>query len=241
MLVTLSIVTRRHRAFAIKSHYALSLTAVGALWQHLVQQKSRCRWYLAGSLCFGLTVGVLSLFRSLYLNKRWAQPWPMAEIKPEHGVLHIEIQVPAKWRVRPGQYLRLWMPRVGFRDSVQLPPFVVAFWKECGDLRILYLLIRPQSHGLTARLFTRAWFHRKRLPVLALGPHGLSYDFRPFGTVLFIANDIGIAAILPYIKALVDASKRRKAMVRKLEIVWQMDDSGQSNLPPSTRPVRNNS
>lgn len=149
----------------------------------------------------------------------------MAQIHPHHEITMLDIGLPLKWRVQPGQYVQLWAPRGGLRATFQLPSFVVAYWRDHDDRRTIYLLFRPGIWRLLARLSEKN--HKSSISIIAVGPHGYSYDFRSFGTVLLIANDIGIAGILPYIKALVEASKRRNAMVRKLEIVWQMEDFGE--------------
>jgi NAD(P)H-flavin reductase len=77
-------------------------------------------------------------------------------------------------------------------------------------------------------MLARLWTDLDRLPrrfrVLVLGPHGRSYNFRSYGTVLMIATDVGIAGILPYIQSLVEASRRRQAMVRRVEVIWQVED-----------------
>lgn len=55
-----------------------------------------------------------------------------------------EVRLPKKWHVRPGQYLQLWIPRGGgLRASIQLPSFVVTYWKNHQDSRTIYLLGRP--------------------------------------------------------------------------------------------------
>lgn len=44
--------------------------------------------------------------------------------------------------------------------------------------------------------------------------------------MLLVATDVGIASILPYVKHLVDASRRRQSIARKVEVIWQIDDYG---------------
>lgn len=50
-----------------------------------------------------------------------------------------------------------------------------------------------------------------------------------------VTTDVGIAGVLPYIQALVHATRRREAMVRKLEVVWQIDDYRERPLGDSRR------
>jgi hypothetical protein len=59
-----------------------------------------------------------------------------------------------------------------------------------------------------------------------LGPYGRPPDLAPFGIVLLIVEDIGIARVFSLIQTLVLASEQHRAMVRKLIVVWQMEDLG---------------
>ncbi|KAI3033231.1 hypothetical protein CBS76997_11300 [Aspergillus niger] len=85
-------------------------------------------------------------------------------------------------------------------------------------------MTRPRASRLSTRLYLREWLHQHRQPALLLGPCGRSIDFSLFGTIVFIVEDIGILRMLPYIRMPVQASEQRRAMVRKLKIVWQMQD-----------------
>ncbi|KAI3038219.1 hypothetical protein CBS147353_11911 [Aspergillus niger] len=136
----------------------------------------------------------------------------------------MDITVSPHWHIRPGQYVYLWLPHAGFRSCFQLQPFYIAYWDDPPRPRILYVLTRPRASRLSTRLYPREWLHQRRQPALLLGPYGPSIDFSLFGTIVFIVEDIGMLRVLPYIRMLVQASEQRRAMVRKLKIVWQMQD-----------------
>jgi hypothetical protein len=129
----------------------------------------------------------------------------------------------------------LWLPHAGFPTCFQLPLFYVSFWDETPKQRTLYILVRPQSTTLYDRLYKGESLHGRQPSALVLGPYGQLVDFTAFGTVLFIVEDIAIVRVLPFIRMLVLASEQRRAMVRKLRIVWQMDDF--SIVSPSTTPT----
>ncbi|KAL3251111.1 hypothetical protein ABHI18_010817, partial [Aspergillus niger] len=60
---------------------------------------------------------------------------------------------------------------------------------------------------LSTRLYLREWLHQRRQPALLLGPYGRSIDFSPFGTIVFIVEDIGMLRVLPYIRMLVQGER----------------------------------
>lgn len=97
---------------------------------------------------------------------------------------------------------------------------------------MLYILVRPQSASLYDRLYMEELLHNCQHSALLLRPYGQCFNFTAFGTILFIMEDIAIMRVLPFIRMLVLASEQHQVMVRKLRIVWQMDDF--SNLSPST-------
>ncbi|KAJ5981932.1 hypothetical protein N7451_012032 [Penicillium sp. IBT 35674x] len=86
-----------------------------------------------------------------------------------------------------------------------------------GQANIDQVTLNPQSLGSVVRQ-----------PVVVLGPYGRAHDFSRFGTVPFVVEDVGFFRALSYIGRLVEASRRRQSMVRKLEIIWQ---AGVFNYP----------
>ena len=99
--------------------------------------------------------------------------------------------------------------------------------------RTLRVLARPQSSALAAALYNAEHLHSVRHSALVLGPYGRPPDLARFGVVLLIVEDIGIARVFSLIQTLVLASEQHRAMVRKLIVVWQMEDLGtarRSNL-----------
>jgi hypothetical protein len=89
------------------------------------------------------------------------------------------------------------------------------------------MVARPQR-GLTDILY-RSSFTRPR-SVVILGPYGRPHDFAPYGTIVFAVEDIGIFRALSYIGMLVEDSRKRQVMARKVEVVWQRDKAfGGSN------------
>ncbi|KAF8459272.1 hypothetical protein BDZ91DRAFT_835540 [Kalaharituber pfeilii] len=55
------------------------------------------------------------------------------------------------------------------------------------------------------------------------GPYGWGYDLTEFGTVVFFATGIGIAAVLPYIKSLAQKRDNREAKTQEISLVWILE------------------
>lgn len=63
----------------------------------------------------------------------------------------------------------------------------------------------------------------RRQPVAVFGPYGRSLELSCYGTIIFALEDIGLFRALPYIEALVRGSCQRKAMVRRVEVLWKRE------------------
>ena len=157
-----------------------------------------------------------------------------------NGLLWLEIGLPPSWTVRPGQCVQLWMPRVGIRAGLQLPLFYVAVCKKDGEHKIARMVARSRS-GIIRKLYDRnlASPRGNRIPVTVLGPYGRLENLLRFGTVVLVVEDVGFFRALSYIEMPVKASVQRKALVRKLEILWQDDaESSESSSYLLSEPAK---
>ena len=311
--VTLHAVIRRHPQLAMKVHYLLGSAGLAAMAYHVWMRQSKYLWCLVAAATLWILLSVVSL--AIPLIRRWGHSWPSIVVFPHHELLSMDITVPASWRVEPGQYVYLWLPRAGLRIASQLPFFYVSSWEdtpgpndtgargpalahlsgprprieasghsasqedtlseaetlvqddtslrsveqgeewrpggtvtECDAAvhttsqrrgsrerttlnttighRTLRVLARPQSSALAAALYNAEHLHSVRHSALVLGPYGRPPDLARFGVVLLIVEDIGIARVFSLIQTLVLASEQHRAMVRKLIVVWQMEDLG---------------
>ncbi|OGE46738.1 hypothetical protein PENARI_c091G11564 [Penicillium arizonense] len=155
----------------------------------------------------------------------WDQkPWRSSRNKVVmNSVSHflwLDIELPLNRAIRPGQYVQLWMPRAGFRAFFQLPQFYIAFWEDGPTQRIVRMVAEPQP-GLARKLYHEALRSPVKQSAIILGPYGHPLDFYRFGTILFVVEDIGFFRALSYIEMLVEASRKREVMVRKLEVLWK--------------------
>lgn len=136
--------------------------------------------------------------------------------------LWLDITIPRTRAIHPGQYVQLWMPRTSFRAFFQLPVFYIAFWEDGPTQRTVRMVAEPRL-GLTRKLYHDALQSPRKQPVtvLILGPYGHPLGFHRFGTILFVVEDIGYFRALSYINKLVESSRKREVMVRKLEVIWK--------------------
>jgi ferritin-like metal-binding protein YciE len=56
-----------------------------------------------------------------------------------------------------------------------------------------------------------------------LGPTVEHFELSCYGTIIFALEDIGVFRALPYIEMLLHASCQRKAMVRRVEVLWKRE------------------
>ncbi|KAL6229331.1 hypothetical protein BDW75DRAFT_235286 [Aspergillus navahoensis] len=98
-------------------------------------------------------------------------------------------------------------------------------WRQAGTARHIS---RGRTSSNTAGYRTLCVLPRPRVrhSALVLGPYGRPPDLARFGIVLLIIQDIGITRVFSLIQTLVLASEQHRAMVRKLIVVWQMEDLG---------------
>ncbi|KAF7589629.1 hypothetical protein BBP40_004002 [Aspergillus hancockii] len=217
-------VLQRHAQIALKCHYLLAVASTATLAYHLWRQQSVCFWYVIGAVGVWLFSSVASTLLLPFCKKRWGYAWPTLEIGTVQELLRLRINVPLHWNIHPGQYVQIWAPQIKLRYTLQFALFYVVFWEDAVDHRALYILIRPQSSGLTANLYRSITLHQGKHRALVMGPYGYQYDLSRFGTIVFVVEDVGFLRVLPYIRMLVQASQQRQAMVRKLEIFWQMEE-----------------
>ncbi|KAJ6022334.1 hypothetical protein N7499_002903 [Penicillium canescens] len=82
-------------------------------------------------------------------------------------------------------------------------------------------MVAESRPGLARKLYHEALRSPAKQSAIILGPYGHPLDFYRFGTILFVVEDIGFFRALSYIEMLVEASRKREVMVRKLEVLWK--------------------
>jgi hypothetical protein len=121
----------------------------------------------------------------------------------------------------------LRIPCVSFSSFAQSHPSVVISW-AVREQDTLDLFVEPRS-GLTRKLLHHAKNSHAICPLVMLsGPHGQSISMEEYETVLIVASGFGIAAQLPYLKRLIHGYNAREVRARRIHLVWQIENKGES-------------
>ena len=59
------------------------------------------------------------------------------------------------------------------------------------------------------------------------GPYGLSISVGRYAKVILAADDVGIAAQLPYLKRLIHGYHSRQVVTRRIHLIWRISDIGE--------------
>lgn len=176
------------------------------------------------------SVTLLRLARVIYRNGLRKRLWSRARIIKRDDAFELSLNVARPWTVQPGQYIYLWVPGLSPGSFLQWHPFSIAWWvtNEAGQATSISLLVKPQ-HGLTSRLM-RCPPSQKDFYVAIDGPYGQSIDTSRYGTLILLATGVGIAAQMPIIKQALAQYKAGQTSVRRICVVWQMEQECKSKL-----------
>ncbi|KAJ5244987.1 hypothetical protein N7489_005083 [Penicillium chrysogenum] len=227
---TLAAILRRWPQLGLKVHHMLALTATGALFYYLIDSVSSYRWVLLGGICAGCAWSAGTCLHTMWFHGSWRITSRRALARSFNQLLWLDIAVPMEWETQLGQYVQLWMPRLGVRSFLQLPAFYVASVDTVQNApgaqttRTLRIVTRPRP-GVTGRIAQaadHATYSTIHFPVCVLGPYGHPPNLGQYGTVVFVLEDIGLFRALPFIRHLVQESRSRRNTVRRLEVLWQV-------------------
>ncbi|KAJ5253731.1 hypothetical protein N7524_010911 [Penicillium chrysogenum] len=212
---TLAAILRRWPQLGLKVHHMLASIATGALFYHLIDRVSSYRWVLLGGICAGCAWSAGTCLHTMWFHRSWRITSRRALARSFNQLLWLDIAVPMGWEAQPGQYVQLWMPRSGVRSFLQLPSFYVASVDTVHNApgppttRTLRIVTRPRP-GVTGRIAQAA-------------DHATYSTIHfPYGTIVFVLEDIGLFRALPFIRHLVQESRSRRNTVRRLEVLWQV-------------------
>lgn len=123
--LTYGAILRRHTQLILKAHYILAVVAVGALAYHLIEEESLYRWVLLCGVCLWLSLSGIVWIQTVWSLKPWHHRRRDTVVSLYNRLLWIDITVPPCWKIRPGQYVQLWMPHSGIQTCLHLPLFYV--------------------------------------------------------------------------------------------------------------------
>ncbi len=224
-VLSVKLVQRWFYEFFLRSHVVLSLLGVVALFQHLSARKLTSRLYLLAGFGLWAFLALCQFAGYCFRNLVWGRRLGRTIVTEVPGACHLVVDVPRPWNVRAGQYVYLWFPTASVMSFWQSHPYMIIWWSETknssGTLTSLKLSMLVQGRrGLSRRLGQLSY---RELPTLIGGPYGELHNFGAFGTCLMFATGIGIASILPHVKAVVDGYRRFEVCTRRIVLVWEIE------------------
>ena len=221
----------RHRMYElfIIIHIPVSWIFVAMMFWH--SKNYLKSWgYLWTTIAIWISTYLIRLF---YLN--WSNPFRISSflvgeesaitLLPQNA---IKITIPTKMRWRPGQYVYLRMPSIGFIES---HPFTIA--SLCSDdfpsaygkkYRDMTLVFRPFK-GFTRRVLHKCLENGpfKTYTAYLEGPYGgMQRNMAAFDDVVFFAGGSGITAIASQLLDLIKRIRDGKALTKSIKVVWAL-------------------
>lgn len=220
----------------LRSHQALALATLWAVWGHVQSTTKLARYVVIGSVGgFALSI-VGQVLQILWTHRCFCRGLPRAHIARLGDATRLAVWIPTRCTVRPGQYVNVWMPGLDFRSFWESHPFYVVFAHHRGHGTLMELMVKPQR-GWTARL----WMHARAtaperveqvFPTLDTyvavfsGPHGGAIQVDTYGLVVLIASGWGLMAQVPYLQALIRGHQEGVVKARRIHLIWQLDTIG---------------
>lgn len=130
--------------------------------------------------------------------------------------VHMNIWLPRKLNLVPGQYVYVCIPTYRNFAFAQLHPLYICWWREKeGGTKITFLIQKRKgwSYGLLPANLSN---------VLIEGPFGNRVDIRGFSTALLFATGVGIAPQIPFLRDFLD-SHGSDAGDQRITLYWEMD------------------
>ncbi|PVH69319.1 hypothetical protein DL98DRAFT_661755, partial [Cadophora sp. DSE1049] len=199
LLLSIPIFRRPSYELFLRIHQGLAVLVMYSTIQHL-RSTSKFPWrfvYIFAGIVAALFI--LQFGTSVFRNKVWSHDFSRAYITRVNDTVRVRITASRPVEVKAGQYINIWIPSISWY-ILQSHPFVVTNWVD-GKQGTLELFIQPRR-GFTRDLFSHGTTDaRDIIPRLVLfsGPHGISIPVIEYETVLMVATDFGIAALLSYL------------------------------------------
>lgn len=231
LLVLLSHPLLRRPSYEIflRTHQALAVLSAYSMWRHLPSNSLFPRMYIYISAGLFFSTSVVQCISVLWRNGTLRHGRARALVTHAEGSVKIRITLSRPLKVKAGQYINLWIPSVSFWSFLQSHPFVVTSW-SLEEQDQLDLFVEPRR-GLTRELLYHAQAGQRggvfgSRWVLFSGPHGISAPVGEYESVLLVATDFGMAALLPYLQQLIHGYQTRKVCTRRIRVIWQVQRIG---------------
>ena len=124
-----------------------------------------------------------------------------------NGALIVTLTITRLWNFKAGQYIYLRALDTANFILLQSHPFCIVWWEN----NTVSLLVQQQA-GLSRYLYLL-----DKRSMLLEGPYGFEQNLGNFDNVILLATDIGVAAVLPYLKDIIMEDTNPK---QKVFLIW---------------------
>lgn len=174
---------------------------------------------------------VVGIFLGMEVLRYWQQPsrWirKLLSFQDDTGKrLRILLAGRYQWKVCPGQYIRIWTPRICFWRSL---PLQILWWGYDDHQHFYIELAVPKSGffcGNEQNEISVEAAERTRLAKQQFwmsGPYGKSVSLQQYHTVVLFATNSGIAAQIPYVLDLFSGRRHEHSNLKRLLLCWKLD------------------
>ncbi|KAI9717974.1 MAG: hypothetical protein M1828_007010 [Chrysothrix sp. TS-e1954] len=234
LIHSLLLIRRRLYELFLKLHLLGAIGLLAMLWAHIELRRGlAAACLLTSSLLWALQT-LWWLAYLIYQNSGSGRSvlsivgFDEEYTERQHAV-QVWISLKHPWKVLPGQYIYLTIPRYARQDFglPQAHPYLI-LWDEdednaVGGCRKIVLLI-ASARGFSNNI---RFGRQGGSTVLLDGPYGHSHDFTSYDTVFFMASGVGIAAHLLHMRRLLRAYYDRTCRIRRISLVWLVEEHGQ--------------
>jgi predicted ferric reductase len=189
-----------------------------AMWSHIPTDTHFARiffYVIAGVFLSSLT---WQAGETVYTNGGWFQSVALSQ-NGSYDYIQVRMTLRKPIRVKPGQYINLWIP-LGPLSGLQSHPFTVANWSTCAQTELKVFV--HVNRGLTSKLRDAVKRGLKSNIGLYMGPYGSTIDMKGYETILLVATGLGVVAVAPYLQWLVHAIRAREICSAPIHLIWHI-------------------
>ncbi|KAK2731275.1 hypothetical protein FQN57_003537 [Myotisia sp. PD_48] len=227
MIFVLLLLRKHFYELFIKTHYILGFFTLYGLWRHIMPKKTFSQIYMSLTVGFIACTILWQMLNMLLRNFGFGRYLGRATVISQNGVLNIHVSKITSFQHKPGQFVYIRMMNMSPLSPFHSHPFMIVWCdtEKHGYTSSIYFLAKVRK-GFTAKLLEAT---KKSSSYLACveGPYGDSIDFSQYGCILMIATGIGIAAQIPYLKAILECDSRWSSPIKSVRLVWEVDHTDQ--------------
>lgn len=217
---------RKHYELSSWFHLILTASLVTGIFLHLQSEGLfKQTGFLRYTYIYGGVVTLSLILQAIVFLGRNVRglSLPKARCRLVGDSVVVNLELPTEIKLRPGQYFRIWLPRVQLMSS---HPFTVSTWSEQRQRNVRFIV--EQRRGFTQELASTLGKKQESLNFTAIisGPHGAQICLRSFHYIVMIATGYGVVPMLAFMKRLLCRPHRG---FRRMILIWEYFDFNSGN------------